>query len=165
MNERAEAYEQIAAGFATLARLEYGTAPAPSGGRGRFDVAPGAIANDAELDSSRGDPDVRKDPPRWNGPSMVGRRFSACPSDFLEVMASFKEFTAANPREGADSKYVQYDLKDAARARGWARRNKGKAMAAAEERATPRDFHSDDAPMPDPLSDGDGGGNDDDLPF
>ena len=34
------------------------------------------IADDYDLDGLYGDPEIRKDPPRWSGESMVGKRYS-----------------------------------------------------------------------------------------
>jgi hypothetical protein len=83
----------------------------------------GAVADDRELDSDKGDPVIRRDPKRWQGPSYVGKHYSECPADYLLTLADFKEWSAANPRPDADPKYADYDRRDAARARGWAKRN------------------------------------------
>lgn len=82
----------------------------------------GAVANERELDSDRGDPTVKKDPTRWKGESRVGYRYSECEPEYLDVMADLKDWMADNPRPGSDPKYASYDRKDAARARGWAKR-------------------------------------------
>lgn len=85
----------------------------------------GAIAPDSDLDGQWGDPDVRKDPPRWNGPSYAGRRYSQCPPEYLDVLASLFDWKAGKDDEkGTDEgkKYAGYARKDAARARGWAKR-------------------------------------------
>lgn len=83
------------------------------------------VADDAELDSKYGNPDVRKDPPRWKGASQVGKRFSDCPPEFLDEFASFCDWKAGKDDEkNTDDgrKYAGYARKDAARARGWAAR-------------------------------------------
>jgi hypothetical protein len=89
-----------------------------------------AIAPDSDLDSQWGDPEVRKDSPQWlkmGGESYVGRRFSECPPDYLEALASFFDWKAGKDEaEGTPEKlkYAGYARKDAARARGWAKRDR-----------------------------------------
>jgi len=79
------------------------------------------IAPDSDLDSKYGDPKVRFDPRDWAGESMKGRTFSQCPADYLEMMASALEYFA-DKKAASDPQKAGYDRKDAARARGWARR-------------------------------------------
>jgi hypothetical protein len=85
-------------------------------------VAPGR-----DLDGKHGDPEVRmRDPRDWTGPSMKGRRFSECPAEYLDLLASRFDWMA----DQAESKNETYNGKpvapyrrsDAARARGWAKR-------------------------------------------
>lgn len=83
----------------------------------------GAIANDAELDGQYGDPIIKKDPSRWRGESFVGCTYSQTTPEYLDELASFKEWTASkNDESEAKRKYAAYDRRDAARARGWAAR-------------------------------------------
>src|SRR5262245_48384247 len=56
-------------------------APPSTNGRG------GEIASDADLDSARGDPEVRFIPKRWSGADMKGKRFSECEPEFLDMLA------------------------------------------------------------------------------
>ena len=84
-------------------------------------------ASDKELDSQYGNPEIKKDPPRWKGPSFVGRRYSECTPEYLENLASFCDWKAG--RDAAAGKMTRggkplADLvrRDAARARGWANR-------------------------------------------
>ena len=96
--------------------------PAPASG---YVVAPGAVADDAELDSNYGNPDVRKDPPRWKGDSFKGKKYSACSPEYLDALAGFLDWQAGKDDEkGTDDgkKYAGYARKDSARARGWAKR-------------------------------------------
>lgn len=91
----------------------------------------GSRPDDADLDGPYGDPDVRRDPSEkyWTGASLVGRKFSACPTDYLHAMARWLEARAYMTEKEGDpqkQKYVAYQRKDAARARGWAKRNEGK---------------------------------------
>lgn len=123
----AQALSAAAARLEAKLRAELGLAP--------HDVtkaAPPAVADDADLDGQWGNPQVRKDPPRWTGPSYVGATYADCPPDYLDNLAGFLEWQAARsdeknemtnngkPRSG-------YLRKDAARCRGWAARNRAKA--------------------------------------
>lgn len=91
-----------------------------------------SAASDADLDSQYGDPTVRKDPKRWAGASYVGAKYSECPSDYLLVLAESFEYFAAKDQQNPDCRkhrngtpFWKYNLIDAGRAKGWARRNKG----------------------------------------
>jgi hypothetical protein len=65
------------------------------------------VASDADLDGQWGDPEIRKDPPRWQGTSYAGRRYSQTEPAYLDNLADF---------------YAWKATRDAARARGWAAR-------------------------------------------
>lgn len=85
------------------------------------------IASDADLDSPRGNPEVRLVPKRWSGEDMRGRRFSEAEPEFLDMLADMLEWMAnRNDETGAVDKNgnpkSKWDRLDAARARGWARR-------------------------------------------
>lgn len=103
----------------------------------------GDIASARDLDGPHGDPMIRKDPPRWSGTSYVGYKFSETEPDYLECVASFKDWAADNPRPGKE-RYARYERADAARARGWAERlSKGwqppvRANGAASPEGAPR---------------------------
>lgn len=86
---------------------------------------PIAAADNRELDSGKGDPVVTRDPKKWTGPPMIGRKFSQCPVDYLEVVADFLEWKVNNPQAGKDPKFADYDRRDAARALGWIQRLNG----------------------------------------
>jgi hypothetical protein len=97
------------------------------------EIAPAAvdIASDADLESAYGNPEVRKDPPRWTGQSYAGCRMSDCPPDYLENLASFYDWKAkkddeANAVDAKGNPKSKWSKLDAARARGHARRNAGK---------------------------------------
>lgn len=110
-------------------------AKAPATQASRFAVAPGAVAPESELDSQYGNPTVRKDPPKWTGDSFAGKPYSECPADYLESLAGFLEWKAGKDTEKGDAdslKYAGYARKDAARARGWAQRNREKPAASAD---------------------------------
>lgn len=133
------------------------------GGGGATVGGPTAAASDADLLGQYGDPEVRKDPKRWAGASYVGARYSECPSDYLIVLAESLEYFAAKDAQNPEARkhrngtpFWKYNLIDAGRARGWARRNKGL------EKAPPAKVESsaDDGPPPD-----DAGTGDDNVPF
>lgn len=89
---------------------------------------PKEIAGDSDLDSQYGDPIVNaKDPRDWTGPTQKGKRFSQCSSEYLELLASRLDFFAdIAEKEGkttaAGKPVAPYNRRDAARARGWAKR-------------------------------------------
>ena len=86
----------------------------------RNDAPAAAVASDADLDGTHGDPEVRaKDPRDWTGPAMKGRRFSECPPDYLDLLAQRFDYFAG---QEADPKKAGYNRADARRARGWALR-------------------------------------------
>jgi hypothetical protein len=103
------------------------TQQTPSNGNGPdFSHMKGKIADDSDLDSEWGDPEVYKDPPRWTGESFAGQPLSKCSPEFLEVYASFKEWQGDRDNEDGNQKNGRYTATyryiDAARARGWAKR-------------------------------------------
>jgi hypothetical protein len=116
------------------------------------------VADDRDLDSQWGNVQIKKDPPRWlkdGGASYAGRRMSECPSDYLRALASFYDWQADKDEESAHS-YVNgkgetvltapFKRKDAARARGWARRNDGKPAAPAQRTMDDFDAYGDTEP-------------------
>lgn len=132
------------------ARVSSGTANAPA-----QNVITGSVASDADLDGQYGNPVVRIDPKRgWEGESMRGRTFSDCPPEYLEALANFLDWAAQNPQPGKEQ-YASRNAKDAARARGWARRNSQRVE-------TPR---ADDNPFTSSSGAGSSVDGDDDIPF
>lgn len=85
-----------------------------------------SVADDADLDGQWGDPEVRKDPKRWDGESMVGKRYSETSPEFLRVLADFLLWQAGRDEQKTDDekavKYAAYKRRDASRALGWAAR-------------------------------------------
>ena len=84
-------------------------------------------ADDADLDSQYGDPEVRRDPKDWQGSTFVGARYSQCPPDYLRSLAGLLAWQARKSDEKNDlasngKPRSAYLLRDAARALGWARR-------------------------------------------
>lgn len=94
----------------------------------------GAVANDTELDSSKGDRKIVCNPRDWNGESFKGARMSECPPDFLDVYAAMMDGFADR---NTDATKAGYDRKDAARARGWARRKREQTAREREEYGHP----------------------------
>lgn len=151
------------------ARNGGGVAP---GGRTQQFAGPGAVwvtglqpaaASDAELRSPYGDPEVRRDPKHWAGPSYVGAKYSACPSDYLLVLADSQEYFARKDSEKPEKEqkkhhngtpFWKYNLQDAGRARGWARRNQGIAKpppaSVVDEPAMEPEMAAEDLPLEEP---------------
>lgn len=135
-------------------------AASPSVGTGGYEN--GLAADDWALDGQYADRDVRKDPKRWAGESMVGRRWSECPSDYLRCLADLAEWKADQDAKSEAPKvspktnkpYYEYDRKDARLMRAWALRNEG---GTEPTRAAPtgRKHAPPDADYGDALSDSD----------
>ena len=96
-----------------------------------------------------GDPIVRRDPPKWDGKSYSGMPMSLTSPDYLDRIADFNEWKASMALKDTDEekrKYVTYNLRDAALAKGWAAILRDPAHtpeAALADGAVDRDF--DDA--------------------
>ncbi len=89
--------------------------------------ASSSVASDRDLDDpKRGNPKVRLNPRDWRGASMKGRQFSECPPEFLDLLAETLDYFAG--KEETEGKthngtlVAPWTRKDAARARGWAKR-------------------------------------------
>jgi hypothetical protein len=128
-----------------FARAGNGPSAVPRGPR----PDPPREASDKDLDSDHGDPEVRAKSPRdWTGPSMQGRRFSECPAEYLDLVASRLDYFANQNEAAGDAESVKkarYNRLDASRARGWAVRI--------------RDGHVPTRHVPEPF------GDDNDIPF
>lgn len=105
--------------------------------------APKAIAEPRDLDGQYGNPEVRFLPRDWTGPSFKGQRYSECPPEFLDMLASSLDYFAGKDEaEGATTAKgkpsAPFRRADAARARGWAQRIRGgwKQSAGAANGAT-----------------------------
>lgn len=78
-----------------------------------------------------GDPEVKRDPARWKGESMVGRRYSETSPEWLEQHAGFCEWKASKDLQNPEKvKWAGYSLRDAALAKGWAQALKSGAVKA-----------------------------------
>lgn len=97
---------------------------------------------EADIDSQYGDPEVRSDPKGWiesGGQSMKGRRFSACPPEYLDQLAGLLEWQAKKDAEqnktytsrktGEEVATAPLKRKDAARAMAWAQRLRERGAA------------------------------------
>ena len=96
--------------------------------------APVQVADDADLDGQWGNPEVRKNPPRWQGQDCTGLKYSDCPPEFLDTLAGFLDWKAGKAEEKNDLTARGQPLapmirRDAARARGWSARIRAKATA------------------------------------
>jgi len=105
---------------------------AQAGGKG--------IADDRDLESQHGNPVVKFHPRDWIGPPCKGRKFSECPPDFLDMLAETFDYFAGKAEEAGEQTstgkpVAPYKRKDAARARGWAKRiREGRHVPASTER-------------------------------
>lgn len=140
-----------------VSRLEVAIAELKAGGGASPKPPPpteGVVATDYDLDCEWGNEDIRKDIKEkyWAGESQIGRRMSECPAEFLDGYARYKDASAHMNEKSGDAdraKYIGYDRKSAARARGWAAR-----IRAGKPLPIPRAVA---APAPPPA--------DDDFPF
>ena len=114
-----------------------------SGGNG----AGGGVASDRELDGERGDPQIRKDPPRWPGESFAGCHYSETTPEYLDEIAGFNDWRAdqddkAGAKDARGRPKSYWARNDARLARGWAARlRKGwKPKAAADAAARDEDY-------------------------
>ncbi len=87
----------------------------------------GPVAPDADLDGPYGNPPVKFNPRDWTGESCKGLTFSECPAEFLDMLAETFDYFAQKAEEKNEmttsgKPVAPYKRKDAARARGWARR-------------------------------------------
>lgn len=103
----------------------------------RGPAAGGDVADDRDLDSQWGDPVVKFHPRDWHGEVCKGRPLSQCPPEFLDMLAATFDYFAKKAEESGEianngKPVAPYKRKDAARARGWAKRlrNGWKAVGA-----------------------------------
>jgi len=106
----------------TLGRIEAKLSAIP-----KPTTSAGEVASDYDLDGRFGDEDIRKDPTAkyWQGESFVGTKMSQTTPEFLDAYAKYKDACAyMNEKKGdpEKAKYIGYDRKSAARARGWSKR-------------------------------------------
>lgn len=93
-------------------------------------AATGSVADDRDLDGKWGDPVVKFLPRNWTGDQRYkGKKMSECPADLLDMLAETFDYFAKKAEESnemtdAGKPVAPYKRKDAARARGWAKRNR-----------------------------------------
>jgi hypothetical protein len=119
---------------------------------------PKQIASDRDLDGKYGNPVIKFDPRDWSGDSMKGRPMSECPPDFLEMLAETFDYFAAKADENNETtssgrSIASYKRADAARARGWAKRNRERGVTTPAASEAPR--WADEGSATEWASDGD----------
>lgn len=87
---------------------------APSAHAGSVKPAP-----DADLDGQYGDFVMKKDPPRYKGPSFAGKKLSQTSAEYCEAVMGFKLWQAEKDAAAGDEKKAAYATRDAERALGW----------------------------------------------
>lgn len=100
--------------------------------RARQPKPPPQIAPDADLDGQHGDPVVKYLPRDWDKAKQgdyTNRRMSEMPPDLLDMLAKmYDDFAAKDEAEGRKTSggkaTAPLKRKDAARARGWAKRKR-----------------------------------------
>lgn len=89
------------------------------GGNPDSTAPPRAIGDDTDLDSAYGNRVVSYDPRAWTGLTAVGKLWSECTPEYLDVLAASYDVAADNSPPGKE-KNAAYDRHNAIRARGWA---------------------------------------------
>jgi hypothetical protein len=92
----------------------------------------GDVASERDMDGEYGNPTIKKDPPRWNvdvNGSFAGCSYSECPPEYLDVVATFKDWLAdkdeaSGAKDAKGRPKSQWSRKDARLARGWAKRKR-----------------------------------------
>lgn len=126
----------------TLKRLEQRGSPAQRAAASPAHPAAPSSAG-VNLDDKYGDPVIKaKDPRDWNGPTMMGRKFSECPPEYLDLLAIRLDYFADKAQTNGETTNrglpkAPFMRKDAARARGWAARLRG-GWGTAGRQAAPR---------------------------
>jgi hypothetical protein len=88
-----------------------------------------------DLDGQYGDPILKaRDPRDWTGETMVGRKMSQCPAEYLDLLAERYDYFAGNE---TDAKKAGYNRLNAARCRGWAERIRNGEVPQAEDDGGP----------------------------
>lgn len=129
------------------------------------------VADDADLDGKYGNPVVKFDPRDWRGESCKGLTMADCPAEFLDLLAGTFEYFAKKAEKNGDvtnagKPVAPYNRRDAARARGWAARNRHRGPAAVLAPESAPAWAADAAA--EPINFGAGGFEEttvDDIPF
>jgi hypothetical protein len=103
--------------------------------------AGGDALPDGQLDNAWADKEVRKDPPRYQGPSMVGRHYSEVHSEWHDANAGYLDWKAAKGREETPVRlnakgrpWWESDVFEAKICRAWSRRNAGRLPPGPDEK-------------------------------
>ncbi len=83
--------------------------------------AAGLFVPEEDLDRRGGDPVVKFVPRGWRGENVEGRRFSACPPEFLDHLAGALRSMSERPPKDPTKDFRAKNREDAAFARTWAR--------------------------------------------
>lgn len=93
---------------------------------------------DARLSEVWADKEIKKDPPRYSGPTMVGRRFSTATAEWHETNASYLDWKAQKGREETPVRlnnkgkpWHESDTFEAKLCRAWAKRLRAGSAAPA----------------------------------
>jgi hypothetical protein len=101
---------------------------------------PATVADDRDLDGKWGDPQVKFLPRDWTGDDYKNYRFSECPPALLDMLADAFDYFARKAEESGETyngkPTAPYKRKNAARARGWAKRLRNGYKATAVDRQT-----------------------------
>ena len=113
---------------------------------------------DHQLENDWANKIVSKDPRRWTGESMVGRRYSDCSAEWHDSMAGLCEFKAQKGREETPVRlknngrpWHESDAFEAKLCRAWARRiraTRGGAAAATDAAEPAADSETLDPSIP-----------------
>ncbi|MGA1062101.1 MAG: hypothetical protein ACO3VH_07200 [Ilumatobacteraceae bacterium] len=97
-----------------------------------------------DLDSKYGNPKVKFMAKNWKGQDVTGWNFSDCPPEYLDMHAKMLDYFAKkDSQDPVKAKDAIWRAKDAARARGWAERQRKQMAAngAATRAVNPFDIH------------------------
>lgn len=136
-------------------------------GGGASGTGPSGPATAAEMDSTYGDPEIKRDPARWTGDSFVGCRFSETSPEYLNCLADFKDWQAdKDEKSGAKDNKGRpksgWARKDSRLARGWSARLRAGWKP---KSGGVGNGGSGAGPAAPPVTDEDYGSGDDEIPF
>lgn len=177
MSETAAIWQELGAIKARLDAMEKRPASSGGGSGGATSAGGGQVASDYDLDSDWGNPTIGKDPKRWieqGGASYAGCKMSECPAEYLDAVANLFDWMADrddeagrkgetyfNKKQNKDvPKDGAFKRKDAARARGWAKRAREAGSAPVLQQAQARPAANATPPKDDYAND-----YDDSIPF
>lgn len=101
----------------------------------------GQVASDGELNSAKGDSEVKFEPRDWRGDPQKGLRFSQCDTAFLDLFAEMMDDDSDMPRKGKEE-FAGLNRRSARLARGWAKRIRANGGQKAKPAAAPGGYGS-----------------------